>query len=176
MSNSVFLGKIFRDSCIELFEYYECDVQDLDESDLDGDNIFTALIDAGSDELEILIVLNIPYPILALTYPVKDIIQVTDEALEDWIMEILNMLMGKIKNKLLHYNCSLNLGLPESFCDIDISDVIPERCEQQSFLLSIDNEPIDCKIYFKFFDENISLENNVNTEVEVMEEGEIELF
>jgi hypothetical protein len=39
---------------------------------------------------------------------------VGSHAMHDWLRELTNQLMGRIKNRLLHYHVSLQVGLPET--------------------------------------------------------------
>lgn len=175
MDNHTFIGNIFKESCIELFEFYQCHVTEAYES-VDEKSVFTALIDGGSMDVDLVIILKMPFSILALTYPVPNIIQVSEQELEDWIMEILNMLMGKVKGRLLKCNSDLQLGLPESFYGIDLSDVKPRRAERYQTNFYLDDELIECNLFYRFFDDNFNLASQFQEDVNVMDEGEVELF
>jgi len=64
-----------------------------------------AVIDTGSDELEVLLVLKMPFSVLSMTYPVIDNITSIDESKpEDWISELSNQLIRRVKTKLIEHN------------------------------------------------------------------------
>lgn len=176
MGNEDIVSDLFKDSCIELFESHQCDVNQVSDSDINENGQFSAMIDATSDDLEILLLINISYSILALTYPITNVLQVSEQELEDWILEISNMLMGKVKGKLIKYDCNINLGLPDSYYDIDRSELLPSGANKRTFYFLIDNEPFECNVVLKVFNKEFDLQSKLGTVVDDSDEGELELF
>lgn len=136
-----------------------------------------ARIDAGSNDLEITICLQFPISVLALTYPVQDdITSVYEERLEDWISELSNQLVGRVKNKLLGHNCLLNLGLPTSYFGSDVSHLLPEHGELSSIYFDVDGETCAFHIAIEVFEENLQFTLEEAEDPAAIDDGELELF
>lgn len=104
-----------------------------------------AVIEAGGVELEVSLVLAAPFPLLAMSYPSQSsIIDVSDETLEDWLGEICNQLMGKVKNRLIHQDVRINIGLPDVFFDAGVNNASKLVDGLPSFRLKVDGLFFDC--------------------------------
>jgi len=55
---------------------------------------------------------------------VPNIIDLDDESLEDWISELSNQLIGRLKAKRLKYDMQIDLGLPTSYFGADLDNLI----------------------------------------------------
>lgn len=151
-------------------------VESVDSTDRDFPYEPIAFIDAGSDDLEMVIFLRVPFTVLALTYPCADVINELEEAiLEDWIAELSNQLIGKIKNKLIREGCLVKIGLPTSYFDVDFNELPQSQHRFIKLHYKIDKVLIECGIYVELFNENLVLSPQPEEEGS-LNEGEIELF
>ncbi len=167
------LRDIFVDSCISLFDSLGCDVSPVepDEEAL-GDAPF-GLIDAGSDDLEFTIALRLPLSVLVMTYPLAE--EATDETLEDWISELSNQLIGRIKRGLLQYDHQVKIGLPMALFGADIEEAMPAAAMQFSAWLSVDRELCECRMALEIFNPALVL-TQVSQDDGSSSEGELEFF
>ncbi len=164
---------LFATSCVELFQGLGCAVSVPDTAGfIEGAPV--AHIDAGSDDLELTIVLKVPHSVLSLSYPDADnIVSLDDAKLEDWISELSNQLVGKLKNKLLELGCRIKIGLPTSFFDAeDEVEVQGDYCTTYQF--DIDSELLECSLYLDVHNMDIVLADE--PVMETASEGELELF
>lgn len=170
--------ELFDAACIELFSNLDCDVFKRPETDLVIANAPIAYIDAGNEDLEVLLVLHIPLSVLTMTYPefaAESIMSVSEEVLEDWVSELANQLIGRFKNKLISYGCTMKIGLPAMFYDendavLPIAGHQPFRC-----FFDIDKEPAECSLYLQILNEQITLTPPADSDTGTGE-GEMELF
>ena len=68
-----------------------------------------AIIGLGGQKLRGSVVLSIPSPLLAGSHPTG---QNTPEELADWLSELANLLLGRLKVQLLERGISIELGTP----------------------------------------------------------------
>ncbi len=166
----------FESSCIEVFQSLNCAISPIENTDLDIEEIPAARIDAGNSDFEITISLHLPFSTLAMTYPVQDDIATVDEGkLEDWIAELSNRLMGKLKFKLESRNCSLNTGLPSCSFGTEALDELPENGNLFVYHFDIDNEVFETSISVELFSDEVSLSDEQDSD-DGVSEGEIEFF
>ena len=175
-NNIQVLSQLFEESCIELFTSFNCDIEKTDEPMSRSSDDPIAMVDAGSDELEIAILLQLPVNILALSYHSDvDITQVSEEVLEDWIAEISNQLIGKLKNKLLNYDVRLKLGLPNAYFGADIGELMPNTEHYVVCVFNIDNELLELVLGIDILDGSLDLSEPTQQD-DGPGGGELELF
>ncbi len=165
---------IFEQSCYALFESFNCEVKTLSEHSEELYEYPFVFIDAGSEDIELIIYLQLPISVLSLTYPVTDVIDVDDKYLEDWLGELSNQLIGRLKNTLLQHGVTLQLGLPNCCFDLDIKDVI-ENHDLLELYLDIDGQECACYLSIEIFNNNMAFSLEV-VDDDIMDEGEIEFF
>lgn len=170
---------LFEAACIELFQALDCVITKTDESIEDGlEDAALSYIDAGSDDLDVIIMMRIPPSVLSLTYPEftsDHILSVDETRLEDWISELANQLVGRLKNKLIMYDCRLKIGLPTTFFDIHEIDIPVVNHERLTLNFDVDREALELSLFIEVFNEDMILtppqEEDTGTG-----EGELELF
>jgi len=169
--------ELFEDSCTGLLTGLSNMAMKVDGDRGDLIDVPIACIDAGSNDLELIICLQFPVSVLALTYPVKEnITGVDEERLEDWISELANQLVGKIKNKLLTHNCRVNLGLPTSYFGSDVSHLLSENGEISSVYFDVDGETCAFHISIEVFDDDMLFTLQEEDDSDSLDDGELELF
>jgi len=172
---------LFEVACLGLFESLNCNAARVELSVYESESNFydapIACIDAGSDEVELIVGLQLPMSVLALTYPVQgDITGVDEERLEDWISELSNQLIGRLKTKLIAHKCQVSLGLPITYFGTNISDLIESENETKSMFFDLDGENCACHISIETFGSELLFSVEIDDDVDVLAEGEIELF
>jgi hypothetical protein len=166
---------LFALSCIELFEGLNCMIVSTELAPGVLDHAPLAMIDAGSDDLELSLFIRAPFTVLGLTYPCRDgITEIEDSELEDWLAELANQLVGKLKNRLLHLGCTLKLGLPNSYFDAEYADAVIPDTGLVSSHFAVDHEPVECSLYLEIFNPDMKL--HTQSVVDDSDSGELELF
>lgn len=164
--------------CFELFDSLDCVAMATDEAhepELDGAPI--ANIDVASNDLEITLNLRLPTSILALTYPVTgSITNVGEEELEDWLSELSNQFMGRLKAKLYSRQCNVSLGLPRSHFDTNIDELLIEGGHHEFLYFMVDQEPCGCALTVELFNEDLCIGDQPFEDPHSASEGDIELF
>lgn len=170
---------LFAEACKELFVSLDCQISHCGLVEEAVAGAPTAVIDAGSAELDLFLVMRMPYSVLAMTYPVmgEDINKISDVKLEDWLSELANLLMGRIKAKFYRHRCEVMLGLPVSYFggEIEIPE-LGENTERFDFPFELDHELCECLLDVKSFQEDIGFSIDEDAEADMLNEGEIELF
>lgn len=168
----------FELSCVELFSSLDCTVFKHDSVDMEMDSAPIAFIDAGSEDLEVVIVLHVPLSVLTMTYPefaAESIMAVSEQVLEDWISELANQLVGRFKNKMISHGCRLKIGLPAMYYDSGDATLPIEGHEPFRFFFDIDKELVECSLYLQLFNPDLQL-SQPEEDSNGAGEGELELF
>jgi len=172
---------LFEAACLGLFGSLNCTVSrvypDVYELENGMHDAPIACIDAGSSDVELITGLQIPMSVLALTYPVQgEITGVNEERLEDWISELSNQLIGRLKSKLIAHNCQVSLGLPTTYFGTEIDNLLVGECDKKSMYFDLDGEVCACHISIETFSDDLLFSHEVDENIDVLAEGEIELF
>ena len=171
------IQSLFERSCLDLFDSFNCKIEREHglKPDLSGSPI--GVIHANSSDIEICVLIQIPYPALALSYPLSDgSYDIEDDQLEDWLMEIANQLIGRFKNKLDHHKCHAQMGLPDCKFDMQLKDLIPENSSCFNEYFNIDGEIFGTFICVTLLNDNPGFSLEEVKDADAMEEGDIELF
>lgn len=167
----------FETSCVDLFNSLDCAVERQDTYDMDMGGAPVAYIDAGSDDMEAIIVLRVPLSVLTMTYPdfaADSIMDVSEEVLEDWILELANQLVGRFKNKMITQGCQLKIGLPSMYYHAGEASLNVEGHALHRYVFEVDRESVGCNLYLQVFNPELHL-NTAAAEL-TSNEGELELF
>jgi hypothetical protein len=171
------IQNLFLECCENLFESLDCTTELTDERAVNLDESPIACIDAGSEDIEFMIALQLPLQVLALTYPVAEgITKVEEDRLEDWISELSNQLIGRLKAKLIEHDCFVNIGLPLSYFGADVNELLSQNSDQADYYFNVDGEICSCSISIEIFDDAMSFSIDKNDDIDIQEEGELELF
>jgi len=165
----------FEEACFSLFEGLNCDVNFSEKPEDEClEQASIASIDAGSDEMEMRLFLRMPFSVLALTYPGDNVAEIHEEKLEDWMAELSNMLIGKVKAKLLSHGVAIKIGLPESYYGVTLEDIVPEGFESKYYFYDVDGVVVECRIYLDLMVDELDI--STSAEEDDTNEGELELF
>lgn len=172
-SQSVIHNMLVAD-CESLFHHYGCDIVFHSEINEPVESAAIGVIDAGCDEVELSLALHIPFSILALSYPCQEaVMDLSEEQLEDWLLELANQLMGKIKNRLVNQGLSVKLGLPEGFFDVGENAVDAFCSNHARFVFEVDNQIMECWLHVDF---KVDVPDLIELAEEDAFNGDIELF
>jgi len=170
--------EVFQGACFDLFSGLDCSVTCAEGDECSLYNAPIACIDAGSNEVELVLGLQMPITILALTYPVgASIFAVGEEQLEDWISELSNQLIGRVKSKLNSNDSNLQLGLPVTYYGEDESELM-QQDEKIALYFELDGEVCACYLSVELLvkAEDITSSEYFQQGVEDSANGELELF
>lgn len=170
-----FLNSSFHQACLALFSGGDCIIRSVQPDVMDFSEMPVACVDGGTENLEVMLTLNMPFTALAMTYPVQNVAHTSEEELEDWISELVNRLLGKFNEYLAGAGHYLKVGLPQHQVG---SEFIHEPSETGHLLchyFDIDGEILCASLCIELFDENLNTQLNNYNPIEV-NGGELELF
>jgi len=128
-----------EDASVELFEHYGVDI--LSKEQVEPRSTPTvelvAVISAASDLLKIGIILRVEQELLEEVFPIGQG-EKTSERLCDWMGEMCNQLMGRLKNKLLLYDVSVQQHIPAVLQAKEIEVILPKSVRIKEFSLCTD--------------------------------------
>ncbi len=170
-----YLGELFETTCTELFRSINSDVITLDNFDFDTSDIPHSQMDAGCNDIEVIIHLHVPFSTLAMTYPVHSGVAIVDEiAMEDWICELSNLLMGKLKHRLSTSAIDLSLGLP-SYSIGGKSNALHSNGEYFIFSFELYQQTFAAGISIEVFNNDLLL-SAPKPDMSAVPDGNIEFF
>lgn len=170
------LNEIFVSSCTNLFEELDCKVETVDGDQAALEGAPFGYIDAGSDDLELTVALRLPMTVLVMTYPIcEDALNPDEETLEDWVSELTNQLIGKIKRRLLQHDCLLRIGLPMALFGANLDDAMPPSAIQLSTYMTVDKALCECRLAIEIFNENMEFSLNAQEDTG-SSGGDLEFF
>jgi hypothetical protein len=164
----------FDQACSDQFKSMGCgfsEVKNLSHAN----EMIASYISAGSDELEVALLLKVPRLLLAQTMPVIDEQSIADiRYQEDWNSELVNRFLGRLKNMLLTYGCRLSVGLPEVLTDTDLNhykhafDGIVRLFEVSS---DITCSVVECYLNITILNESLSLSMDADAPLDQSSDG-----
>ena len=166
----------FLDSCRELFDEYGIDLRSSDhEVEFTGMES-VAVIGATGVDIRASVTVQLPRAVTNATCPAE--MQLMSNAdHEDWIGELTNQLMGRFKNKILPYNCELNIDIPNVIHGKKLRPMLPKRSQIISLNFDCKHGEIGCRLALLL---ETGFENHFSEiplhQVDVMDEGELLFF
>jgi hypothetical protein len=108
MSNEQIIEKVVNDACLSLFEDYALPLRRTHEGEFAADSelLYCGVVGYSGDQMRGTLLLATSREPLGRTSPT------TDASLREWIAELTNQLLGRIKNKLLPRGVTLHLSTP----------------------------------------------------------------
>ena len=168
---------LFESTCMILFQSFDCKVVELGDIEFDSTDVPTASVDAGSNDLEITLFLQLPFSALAMTYPIqRDVVNVDEGKLEDWICELSNQLIGKFKTELRAHGCHLDSGLPDFTLTSETYENVLQSQESFTFYYDIDNIVFVTSICMELLDDEIVFNAANIVDGNAVDDGDLELF
>ena len=167
--------EFFQAACVDLFRGFDCNIAQIDADSFNAHEEPYARIDAGCAEFELEIYLCLPYTTLLMTHPMQGLHNtIPEQELEDWLSEMSNMLMGKLKRTFLSHGITLKVGLPDFSLGYPLDARQYAEDERFIFAYETDHQAFEVGITIEFLSDNIQLtsqqeDNNVA-------DGNIEFF
>lgn len=108
MSNQEIIAQMVSDACISLFDDYALSLKKSDSATVAEahDLLFCGVVGFSGEQLRGTLLLATSSEPLGRTSPT------TDASLREWIAELSNQLLGRIKNKLISRGVILHLSTP----------------------------------------------------------------
>ncbi len=173
------IHQLFEEACHTLFSELGCTALRVD-TPLDTyelEDAPSALIDAGSNDIELNVILRFPTPLLALTYPASDgITQIDDATLEDWVSELANRLVGHLKRQLMDHGCPVMIGLPTYYHGSDLDEASIGDGQFEHYYFDIDQITGECAISTALFNPDLQLTEPADSGESADDDGGIEFF
>lgn len=168
------IGEMLKSSCTSLFQYYGCEASFRGIIAQSEESHTLGAIDAGCDDFELSLILNIPFSILALSYPCQgSVVELPEAQLEDWLLELANQLMGKVKIRLQKQRFVIKLGLPDSYFDVDGTTKNSLITSHVGYVFEVDGVSMECWLHVDIKNHAIQLELDSGEDTH---SGEIEFF
>jgi hypothetical protein len=132
-------------------------------------------IDAFSNNIKVKLLLRCPVSPSRLRYSIKDNLEAIKlVVLDDWILELINRYIGSLKNKLIPYDHSLNIGVP--VIQFGVDDFLWDGYEPFVLRFDTGNETLECSLSTKVINKDISLIYNEITDISDIDGGDLEVF
>lgn len=108
MSNEEVIESCVNESCLSLFDDYALPLKRTNVADMDkeAELLFCGVVGFSGDQMRGTLLLATSREPLGRTSPS------TDASLREWIAELANQLLGRIKNKLFAHGVTLHLSTP----------------------------------------------------------------
>ena len=168
MSNEEILDSANTESCLSLFDDYKLPLVrvPLDQIKGDPELLYCAVVGFSGDQMRGSVLLATSREPLGRTSPT------TDASFREWIAELSNQLLGRIKNKLIPRGVTLHLSTPVVLRGQHLAPVT--RAELVPVVFNCDDGHVcvwfDCE-------QNPGLDlSQVNEEAAMITEGESMLF
>lgn len=167
---------LFESAGIKQFESLDAKAELVDAAGQNED-VLKAYIAASSKDLKVAMRLNIETDVLKRTIPgVVERQDVTDSMQEDWILELANQLMGRLKNKLLSHACMLQMGIPLSSLNVDIDAEFDDDGQKKSFFIAVEGGIAQVCLSISLFNQNLVMDLFEDEDEEWFAESELEEF
>ncbi len=152
--------ELFDQACTEQFEALGCQTESV-SGESHAHESMASFIVAGSEDLSICLVLKAPRVLLAQTMPIVDLERINDPVYqEDWNGELANRFLGRLKNKLVEFDCRLKIGLPELLTESELKHFKGDGQEVvRHFAISseLTESVVDCFLYIDVLNPSLNL-------------------
>ena len=167
--------EIFEAACIELFQNISCEIKRVQNCKISTFDVPHASMDAGCHDVEIETHLYVPFTALAMTYPAQtSIVAISEVALEDWLCELNNLLMGKLKKRLYDYGIVITFGLPHYSINSGDNIFTSEGGEYFAIIFDVDKQLFEAGIFIEVFNDALVL--SAQESIDAVADGELEFF
>ncbi|MFT7184925.1 MAG: hypothetical protein ACI84K_000292 [Pseudohongiellaceae bacterium] len=164
--------ELFDSTCIKQFESLGCDIAKV-ESQGHSEDVLRAYIDASSENMKVMLCLNVPRQLLLDTMPFDD--GGGDDSLQvDWLLELSNRFLGRLKNKLVDHGCELKMGLPKFCVDTAMQASLKDKFTQASRYFEVNNKIMECCLFLDISSGAEQLSEYEDEDEDWFEESELE--
>ncbi|MCP4448876.1 MAG: chemotaxis protein CheX [Myxococcales bacterium] len=170
--NQLTIEAITTTACTALFADYDMEIREASDPGTTGSVHYCGIIGFTGDRVRGTLLLAMGEEALRLAMP--EGAEVGDSAHRNWISELSNQLLGRIKNMLLRREAEVYLTMPLALRGEHLSPLPRERSHGLHF--ESDGGPIRLWVDAEFIDDFILPTEDVAGSEEVPEEGEAMLF
>ena len=164
--------ELFDSSCIKQFESLGCDIEQV-EIPSRSEGVLRAYIEATSEDVSVMLCLNVPRQLLVETMPFANADN-NEGLLADWILELSNRFLGRLKNKLVDHGCGLKMGLPRFCADAQLQKSLSDKFSQANRYFEINNKIMECCLFLDVSNEAKQLVEYEDEDEDWFEESELE--
>jgi len=163
---------LFDSTCIKQFESLGCDIA-MVRTQSHSEDFLRAYIEAVSEDVSVMLCLNVPRLLLVETMPF-DGASDDDSLLVDWVLELSNRFLGRLKNKLVDHGCSLKMGLPVFCVDTAMQRSLKDKFTQADRYFEINNKVMECHLFIDVSGAADPLSEYEDEDEDWFEESELE--
>jgi len=164
--------ELFDSTCIKQFESLGCDIAKV-RTQKHSEDFLRAYIEAVSEDVSVMLCLNVPRLLLVETMPF-DGVSDDDSLLVDWVLELSNRFLGRLKNKLVDHGCYLKMGLPEFCVDATVQGSLKDKFTQADRYFEINNKIMECHLFLDVSSAADQLSEYEDEDEDWFEESELE--
>ena len=164
--------ELFDSTCVKQFESLGCEVAVV-ESQGHSEAVLSAYIEAVSEDVSVMLCLNVPRALLVKTMPFVDEGK-NDELIIDWLLELSNRFLGRLKNKLVDHGCSLKMGLPKFCVDTKKQQALAGKYTQADRYFKVDSSLMECCLFIDVSSNAEPLSEYEDEDEDWFEESELE--
>jgi len=123
--------------------------------------------------VSVMLCLNVPRSLLAETMPFEGD-RGDDSLLVDWVLELSNRFLGRLKNKLVDHGCSLKMGLPKFCIDTVVQRSLKDKFTQADRYFEINKKVMECHLFLDVSSTANQLTEYEDEDEDWFEESELE--
>ena len=164
--------ELFDSTCIKQFESLGCDVERV-ESLEHSNKVLRSYIEATSEDLSVMLCLNAPMTLLLQTMPLNSGVD-NENLSRDWLLELSNRFLGRLKNKLISHNCVLKMGLPQFCINEEAQQSLQGKFVQALRYFKINNQVMECCLFIDISEDAKSLSEYEDEDEDWFDESELE--
>lgn len=167
---------LFETTCIKQFESIDRKITRVDAPEHTDSDRRAASIHCGNEDLKITLVLCLPKTTLANTLPrMGDIAPyLGEELLQDWLHELCNRVLGRLKNKLLDHNCVLRMGLPLACPENYLGAIQNEPGKKICEYFELDGDVIECHLCVNMLNPAMVMDQYEDEDEDWFDESELQ--
>jgi len=164
--------ELFDSACIKQIESLGCDIERVDVL-AHSEEVLRAYIEATSEDISVMLCLNVPKALLVHTMPAS--LGEGDADIErDWVLELSNRFLGRLKNKLISHDCVLVMGLPQFCTDTGAQKSLQDKFVQAVRYFKINNLVMECCLFIDIADDAKALSEYEDEDEDWFEESELQ--
>lgn len=167
---------LFETSCIKQFESINRKITRIETPGLLSGERRAAFISSGNEDMKVSLLLCMSKSTLKNTMPsMGDLApNLGEELLQDWLHELCNRLLGRLKNKLLDHNCSLRMGLPQACPEHYLGVLQNEPGQKICEYYELDGEVIECHLCVNQLNPDMVMEQYEDEDEDWFDESELQ--
>lgn len=169
-----YILSLFESACLKLFQRMHCTVHRLGSSGA-PQTWPAALVEASSSELRVTLLLRMPDGLLNETMPMNlGMKNIRREDQIDWLSELANQALGRLKNKLLNHGCTLSMGLPKPCDERQLSEFEFRPGEKHMMHFAVNKHIVECALSINKRNPRVCLSDFEDEDMNWFDESELQ--